>query len=138
MFGVLTARKAQRAIIVTSGVFTQDARTFAAGKPINLVEGPELAALIRAVQTAPAGAASSVNTIRPTMHTPPTGEATPSGNPRIATAHPSTFPAKKLCPQCGADMVVRTAQRGALAGQQFWGCSRFPSCRATAPVDRTA
>ncbi len=33
VFGVLTARKAQRAIIVTSGVFTQDARAFAAGKP---------------------------------------------------------------------------------------------------------
>ncbi len=34
VFGVMTARHAQGAIIVTSGIFTQDAKTFAAGKPI--------------------------------------------------------------------------------------------------------
>jgi hypothetical protein len=27
-------------------------------------------------------------------------------------------------------MVVRTAGRGAYEGQQFWGCSTFPKCRA--------
>ena len=30
-----------------------------------------------------------------------------------------------LCPFCGAPMVLRTARRGAHAGQQFWGCSNF-------------
>lgn len=56
MFGVLTARKAQGMIIVTSGTFTQEARTFAAGKLIDLIEGQQLADLIRAVQTLPAHA----------------------------------------------------------------------------------
>ena len=47
-------------------------------------------------------------------------------------------PAKKAtssvaCPACGSDMVLRTAQKGSHAGQNFWGCSTFPKCRATKP-----
>lgn len=54
LYGVMTARHAQGAILVTSGIFTHDARTFAAGKPLDLVEGAQLAELIRSVQSAPA------------------------------------------------------------------------------------
>lgn len=39
-------------------------------------------------------------------------------------------PSPRLCPRCGARMVLRTARRGAKAGQQFWGCSTYPRCRA--------
>lgn len=35
----------------------------------------------------------------------------------------------KVCPKCGAVMVLRTAKRGPNAGNQFWGCSNFPNCR---------
>ena len=35
------------------------------------------------------------------------------------------------CPKCGARMVLRTAKRGRNRGNQFWGCSRFPTCRGT-------
>ena len=35
----------------------------------------------------------------------------------------------KICPKCGSEMVLRTAKKGAHAGEQFWGCSRFPDCR---------
>ncbi len=38
-----------------------------------------------------------------------------------------------LCPNCGAGMVRRTARRGSRRGNQFWGCSRYPSCRGTRP-----
>ena len=34
-----------------------------------------------------------------------------------------------VCPRCGAPMVMRTLKNGQNAGRQFWGCSRFPSCR---------
>lgn len=37
------------------------------------------------------------------------------------------------CPACGSPMVLRTAKRGANAGQQFWGCQSFPRCRGTVP-----
>jgi restriction system protein len=33
------------------------------------------------------------------------------------------------CAKCGAELVLRTARKGAKAGKQFYGCSRFPSCR---------
>lgn len=33
------------------------------------------------------------------------------------------------CPRCGSDMVLRQARKGEHAGDEFWGCSRFPRCR---------
>lgn len=51
MFGLMTAERADEAIIVTSGKFTRDAQTFAAGKPIRLIDGPQLLALVQSVQT---------------------------------------------------------------------------------------
>jgi hypothetical protein len=34
-----------------------------------------------------------------------------------------------ICPKCGIPMVVRVAQRGANAGQKFYGCPNYPKCR---------
>ena len=100
VFGVMADRHADGAIIVTSGHFTLEARSFAAGKPIELIEGQQLAELVLSVRDGPA-----------------------------ATAPHAGAASRKICPKCGADMVLRTAQRGAHAGQQFWGCSRFPDCK---------
>jgi restriction system protein len=33
------------------------------------------------------------------------------------------------CPKCGAELVLRKARKGANVGKQFYGCSRYPSCR---------
>ncbi|MBP5495463.1 MAG: NERD domain-containing protein [Lachnospiraceae bacterium] len=33
------------------------------------------------------------------------------------------------CPRCGGKLVLRTAQRGAHAGNQFYGCSNYPNCK---------
>jgi restriction system protein len=38
------------------------------------------------------------------------------------------------CPTCGGRMVMRTAKRGAKAGERFWGCEGFPRCRGVAPI----
>ena len=35
----------------------------------------------------------------------------------------------KVCPRCGKNMVLRTAKKGANAGQRFYGCSNYPNCR---------
>jgi restriction system protein len=106
MFGLMTAEKAGQAIIVTTGNFTRDARDFAAGKPIRLVDGPQLLTLVQSVQTKPA---DSENETTPT-----------SAEPTIPT-----------CPQCGKPMVQRTARRGSNAGSRFWGCSAYPACKGT-------
>jgi len=42
---------------------------------------------------------------------------------------------KKPCPSCGKPMILRTARKGPKAGSQFWGCSGYPECKATLPVD---
>ena len=34
-----------------------------------------------------------------------------------------------ICPKCGSKLVVRTAKKGANAGNQFYGCTNFPNCR---------
>ena len=36
------------------------------------------------------------------------------------------------CPQCGCLMVQRQARA---TGQPFWGCTRYPRCRGTLPID---
>ena len=50
MLGLVTAHGAQGAIIVTSGMFTQEARAFASDKAIDLVEGHQLVKMIGAAK----------------------------------------------------------------------------------------
>ncbi len=45
------------------------------------------------------------------------------------------------CPVCGKLMALRTARKGKRAGSQFWGCTAYPACKGTRPLegdDRTA
>lgn len=37
------------------------------------------------------------------------------------------------CPQCGKPMVLRTAKKGTNAGNSFWGCPNYPTCRGVLP-----
>jgi len=106
MFGLMTAHHAAGAIIVASGTFTQEARAFAEGKPIELVDGDQLVEIISGVQARP-------------MATAP--------RPVAATPHPTAT--TRSCPRCGAELVLRQAKRGANAGGRFWGCSSYPQCR---------
>jgi len=36
---------------------------------------------------------------------------------------------QKVCPQCGAEMILRQAKRGNNVGKKFWGCTNFPMCK---------
>jgi len=60
-------------------------------------------------------------------------EHTKADNQEIAStteesiANTSTLE-KKICPRCGSELVLRTAKKGDNAGQQFYGCSKFPKC----------
>jgi restriction system protein len=102
-FGLMTAEKADEAIIATTGKFTRDAQSFADGKPIQLIDGPQLLTLVQSVQNCPGGAP-----VEP------------------AQASESQTP---MCPTCGKPMVLRTSRRGANAGNQFWGCPDYPGCK---------
>lgn len=64
----------------------------------------------------------------------------PSAVVAPATPQPSDAPEPSdsqapKCDRCGAAMVKRMAQRGRNEGKAFWGCSRFPRCNATKPID---
>ncbi len=41
------------------------------------------------------------------------------------------------CPKCNRFMVERTVRRGPRAGSKFYGCSRYPDCKRTRPIDST-
>ena len=102
LYGVMAAEGATGGFVVTSGVFTDEARAFAEGRNIELMDGSALHALIRGVGV-PAKAAS---------------------------ASPAATPAGSLaCPVCQSAMVRRTAKRGANSGNAFWGCSQYPGCK---------
>lgn len=38
------------------------------------------------------------------------------------------------CPLCESPMVKRKVQKGAQAGNQFWGCTAYPNCKGTRPI----
>jgi restriction system protein len=50
LYGAMTAEQASSAIFMTSGSFTHEARLFAISRPIELVDGKRLAALVGSVQ----------------------------------------------------------------------------------------
>ena len=52
---------------------------------------------------------------------------TPSTTPSAGSS--ATPQSPKQCPKCGGEMVLRTTKNGKNAGNQFWGCATFPSCR---------
>ncbi|WP_026842898.1 NERD domain-containing protein [Citrifermentans bremense] len=45
------------------------------------------------------------------------------------------FNSTTICPKCSKELKLRTVKSGENAGSQFYGCSGFPKCRYTKPVD---
>lgn len=42
---------------------------------------------------------------------------------------PASDESSRICPRCGAALVLRTVKKGDRAGKEFYGCSAFPKCR---------
>lgn len=111
MYGLVSAHRAAGAIIITSGLFTQEARLFAKDKNIDLIGGQQLVSMLDAVKGRPGGKHELIALENPVSKDP------------------------MICPSCGAGMKLRTARRGANAGQQFWGCVNYPQCQGTRKFD---
>ena len=112
LFGVMAAKGATGGFVVTSGRFTDDAIAFADGRNVQLVDGTKLFAMIKLAKQSQA--------------TKQSASITPSVQAK-AEADPT-------CPQCRSSMVKRTARKGGNAGGEFWGCSKFPTCRGVRPI----
>lgn len=103
MYGLMTAEHASGVMLITSGLFTHEAKVFAEDKPIELVEGYQVVDLISSAKRKPS---RSLHEIAPQQE-------------------------KTICRKCGANLVVRVARKGKNTGSKFWGCSNFPSCTFT-------
>lgn len=106
LFGVMAARGATGGFVVSIGPFTADARAFAEGRNIELVDANTL---LRS------------KALRP-LEAPP-------------VAQPAESARARACPKCGSAMVRRVAKQGAKQGRAFFGCSTYPKCRGTLPAD---
>jgi four helix bundle suffix protein len=51
-----------------------------------------------------------------------------------APSERSDKPPPPDCPACAKPMRLRTARQGPRAGQSFWGCSAYPDCKGTRPI----
>ena len=114
LYGVMAAKGAAGGFVVTSGRFTDDARKFADGRNVQLVDGTKLFAMIKQAKQSVAATAQPT-TSKPQMVTPKAVAVT-------------------SCPLCSSGMVKRTARNGSNAGSEFWGCSTFPKCRGVRPL----
>jgi restriction system protein len=104
-YGLVVAEKAKRGIFMTTGLYSRDAREFAEGKPIKLLDGADVEQLMASV----ARPGENLCDIRTWI------------DDFAATAN-VTDP---NCPRCRNPMKLR---RG-VTGQAFWGCSLFAKTR---------
>lgn len=135
LFGVMTAQRAAGGFLVTSGRLTKEAQAFAAGKNITLIDGDRLAKFLRSGQ---AGRPLAPNMDRDILNTLQPASTAAQPAPPLATADASGRPAAEKvppCPRCGKHMVRRMARQGSNAGSAFWGCSAYPECRGTQPIE---
>jgi predicted RNA-binding Zn-ribbon protein involved in translation (DUF1610 family) len=104
LYGVMAAESVPHGVFVTTGHYTSEARSFAHGKNLLLMDGPDL---LQAIRKLPPEA-------RRRLH-------------QVATTGDYTTP---TCPRCGQKMVRRVGAKGKGSGVPFWGCRGYPRCRA--------
>ncbi|MDD2337742.1 MAG: restriction endonuclease [Geobacteraceae bacterium] len=110
LYGVIAAEGATGGYFVTSGEYTSEARKFAEGKNIRLIDGQKLTNMIKEVRQ------SNPSTIN-------------NSEAKIWNER------ERECPDCGASMVKRIARKGANAGKEFLGCSNYPKCHGTRALE---
>lgn len=110
VYGVMAARGDHGCIVASSGRFTKSAWSWARGKSVTLIHGIALARMLDGETLESVVFAPSIAERREIRRREKTGRGL-------------------KCPECGRDMVLRRARQGTFAGQEFWGCIRYPNCR---------
>ena len=109
-FGAMAVEGAAGGFVVTSGQFTDAAKTFAFGRNVQLIDGARLKPWLAQHRSTP----PQTDPVEPMQH-----------------VH-QPAPESPACPVCSSTMIKRLAKRGANAGNAFWGCSKYPGCRGVA------
>jgi restriction system protein len=105
LYGVMAAEHVQHGVFVTTSTYTEEAREFASGKDLELVDG---ATLIKFIQQLPEDKQQNL----------------------METAFGGDF-STPTCPNCDVKMVSRMAHKGKDVGSTFWGCRNYPRCKQT-------
>lgn len=109
LFATMVALEVAGGFIVSTGRYSEDARAFARGRNIQLIDGMLLESWLAE-------------------------QRRPTASPDVLGEYPGVV-AVPFCPLCNASMVLRTAKRGANAGTCFWGCRRYPVCHGLRRVE---
>lgn len=148
LYGTMISEKADRAVMVTTAEITPPARTWARGKPIDLVDGQELLKLIQRARDKAEGtffdrlAHFIEGLLAPQV---PSALRTPKGNGQsslektqpigIGTNHSTPVPVTAIqyhrgvpvCPVHRMPMVPHTSRPG--ENRPLYHCRSYPQCR---------
>ena len=102
---VMESESIPHGIVITTGLFTQDAIEYSRGKHLLLINGIDLSQMIEVLATSS------------------------NDEEQIEEVEDEMPELEPLCPICSREMIKRTAKKGKNAGNTFWGCSQFPNCR---------
>jgi restriction system protein len=105
LLGVMASKRVPRGIFATTSTFSSDAREFAQGNGIDLLDVHKLLTII-------------------TKRTPEQQQAL------LEIALEGEY-WRPTCVNCGIKLVERTSGKD---GGKFWGCANFPRCRVTLPM----
>ena len=111
LLSIMEVESIAHGIIITTGIFTDDALDAAHGKALLLINGVDLSLMVNALS-----ASQEAGTL----------ESEINQEEEEKLKMPELEP---LCPICSKQMILRTAKKGKNAGNTFWGCSQYPNCR---------
>lgn len=119
LYSIMDDEEAQHGIVITSGIFADEALDFALGKALMLINGVDLSKMVEVLSASKEERIASFE------------EQIEESIEEKKSEMPELEP---LCPICSSKMIKRTAKKGKNAGNTFWGCSQFPNCRGVESV----
>jgi len=108
LYGVMAAERVKHGIFLTTSTYTNDAKTFAKGKALILIDGEEFVSMINGLEVEDKKKIDKLID-QDTYKTP-------------------------TCVNCNIKLVKRTTKKGLNAGHEFWGCINYPKCKVTMHV----
>lgn len=138
LYGVMTAEKADKAVLVTTAEITPPAEMWARGKPIELVDGRALMKLIYGAQQRMQGTIFDRLTLWLEQIFPPRQIAPPGLRRPIEVTQPVRTSSNgrvryqdgaPICPNCTLIMVPRRPRPGDHPGRVLYRCRNYPTCR---------
>ena len=111
---VMEEESVREGIMITTGLFTQEALDYSHAKHLLLINGVDLSLMVNTL-----GESNEEGCHTKDGHTEESNDSPAEEMPEL----------EPLCPICSCEMIKRTARKGKNAGNTFWGCSQFPNCR---------